>query len=63
VKDKAVIDLIGDNELWELAKSICSVPDDLIQEVALVLMELTRREVATNKRGRLSSVLCGSDDA
>ena len=40
MKDKAVIDLIGDNELWELAQKICSVPDDLIQEVALVLMEL-----------------------
>jgi hypothetical protein len=41
VKDKAVIDLAGDNELWELAKSICSVPDDLIQEVALVIMEMS----------------------
>ena len=40
MKDKAVIDLAGDNELWELANSICSVPDDLIQEVALVIMEM-----------------------
>jgi DNA-directed RNA polymerase specialized sigma24 family protein len=41
VRDKAVIDLIGDEELRELANKICSLPDDLIQEVALVLMELS----------------------
>jgi hypothetical protein len=40
VKDKAVIDLLGDEELRELAQKICSVPDDLIQEVALVIMEM-----------------------
>ena len=40
MRDKAVIDLIGDEELRELAQKICSVPDDLIQEVALVLIEL-----------------------
>ena len=40
MRNKAVIDLLGDEELRELAQKICSVPDDLIQEVALVLMEL-----------------------
>ena len=40
MKDKAVIDLLGDEELSELAQKICSVPDDLIQEVALVIMEM-----------------------
>ena len=40
MRDKAVIDLLGDNELRELAQKICSVPDDLIQEVALVIMEM-----------------------
>jgi len=44
VRDKAVIDLIGDEELRELAQKICSVPDDLIQEVALVLMELSEEK-------------------
>ena len=44
MRDKAVIDLIGDEELWELAQKICSVPDDLIQEVALVLMELPQEK-------------------
>ncbi len=44
MRDKAVIDLIGDEELWELANKICSVPDDLIQEVALVLMELSEEK-------------------
>ena len=44
MRDKAVIDLIGDEELRELAQKICSVPDDLIQEVALVLMELSEEK-------------------
>ena len=44
MRDKAVIDLITDEELRELADKICSVPDDLIQEVALVLMELPKEK-------------------
>jgi hypothetical protein len=44
VRDKAVIDLIGDEELRELAQNICSVPDDLIQEVALVIMEMPQEK-------------------
>ena len=44
MRDKAVIDLITDEELRELADKICSVPDDLIQEVALVLMELPQEK-------------------
>ena len=44
MRDKAVIDLLGDNELRELAQKICSVPDDLIQEVALVIMEMPQEK-------------------
>ena len=44
MRDKAVIDLIGDEELRELAQKICSVPDDLIQEVALVIMEMPQEK-------------------
>jgi len=44
VRDKAVIDLLGDVELRELANKICSIPDDLIQEVALVLMEMSHEK-------------------
>ena len=40
MRDQAIIDLLGDQELRELATKICSIPDDLIQEVALVLMEM-----------------------
>ena len=44
MRDKAVIDLIGDEELRELAQKICSVPDDLIQEVALVIIEMPQEK-------------------
>jgi len=41
LKSKAVIDLLGDPELRGLAKSVCPKhSDDLIQEVALLLLEM-----------------------
>ena len=44
MRDQAIIDLLGDQELRELATKICSIPDDLIQEVALVLMEMSHEK-------------------
>ena len=44
MRNKAVIDLLADNELRELAERICSIPDDLIQEAALTLMELPQKK-------------------
>tara|TARA_R110000751_G_scaffold86889_16_gene172649 strand:- start:149 stop:724 length:576 start_codon:yes stop_codon:yes gene_type:complete len=42
LKDKAVVDLLGDPELKGLAKSVCPKhSDDLIQEIALLLMEMS----------------------
>ena len=41
MKSKAVIDLLGDPELRGLAKSVCPKhSDDLIQEIALLLLEM-----------------------
>ena len=40
MKDKAAIDLLSDQELYELAQKLCNCPDDLIQEVAMVLLEM-----------------------
>jgi hypothetical protein len=65
VKDKAVIDLLGDEELRELAQKICSVPDDLIQEVALVIMEMPDdkwEQINEGGFGRYSCPKCGNDN-
>lgn len=40
MKDQAAIDLLSDVELYELAQKLCNCPDDLIQEVAMVLLEM-----------------------
>jgi hypothetical protein len=40
VKDQAAIDLLSDQELYELAQKLCNCPDDLIQEVVLLLLEM-----------------------
>lgn len=39
-KDKSIVDLLGDSELRVLAVKICRHPDDLIQEMALQLLEM-----------------------
>lgn len=41
MKEKAAIDLLKDEEMHELAQKLCNCPDDLIQEVAMVLLEMT----------------------
>ena len=41
MKQQAAIDLLADEELHELAEKLCNCPDDLIQEVAMVLLEMT----------------------
>jgi hypothetical protein len=40
VKEQAAIDLLSDEELHELAQKLCNCPDDLIQEVVLLLLEM-----------------------
>ena len=40
VKEQAAIDLLSDQELYELAEKLCNCPDDLIQEVVLLLLEM-----------------------
>lgn len=40
MKDQAAIDLLSDKELYELAQKLCECPDDLIQEVAMVILEM-----------------------
>jgi hypothetical protein len=44
VKQQAAIDLLADEELHELAEKLCNCPDDLIQEVAMVLLEMTEEK-------------------
>jgi len=44
VKQQAAIDLLADEELHELAQKLCNCPDDLIQEVAMVLLEMTEEK-------------------
>ena len=43
-KDKAIVDLLGDSDLTALAVKICRHPDDLIQEMALQLLEMPDRK-------------------
>ena len=43
-KDKAIVDLLGDSDLQALAVKICRHPDDLIQEMALQLLEMPDRK-------------------
>lgn len=40
MKEQAAIDLLSDQELHELAQKLCNCPDDLIQEVVLLLLEM-----------------------
>ena len=40
MKEQAAIDLLSDEELHELAQKLCNCPDDLIQEVVLLLLEM-----------------------
>jgi len=44
VKDQAAIDLLSDVELYELAQKLCNCPDDLIQEVVMVILEMTEEK-------------------
>ena len=44
MKDQAAIDLLADEELYELAEKLCNCPDDLIQEVAMVILEMTEEK-------------------
>lgn len=43
-KEIAIVDLLGDSELRALSVKICRHPDDLIQEMALQLLEMPDRK-------------------